>query len=85
MDGMKTSTVKPSQQVVRNYLSLPYKIELIPISEKEGGGYYAMIPLLKGCQSDGATPDEAIKNLREAQVAWMTSAVKHGDPIPVPQ
>ena len=85
MNAMKKNTVKGSEQIVKNYVSLLYKIELIPIPEKEGGGYYAMIPLLKGCQSDGATPDEAIKHLREAQVAWMTSAVKHGDPIPVPQ
>lgn len=82
---IKRSSLKEPLHTVRNYLRLPYMVELIPISEKEGGGYYATIPLLKGCQSDGSTPDEAIKNLREAQAAWITSALKHGDPIPVPQ
>ncbi|HEV8539488.1 MAG TPA: type II toxin-antitoxin system HicB family antitoxin [Bacteroidota bacterium] len=70
---------------LRILIQLPYKIELIPLSKKDGGGYFATIPLLKGCQSDGSTPDEAIKNLREAQKAWLASALKHGDPIPVPQ
>ena len=66
-------------------LKLPYKIELTPLSKADGGGYFAVVPLLKGCQSDGRTPDEAIQNLREAQKAWFTSALKHNDPIPLPQ
>jgi len=82
---IRKSSVKEPIRTVKNYLRQPYRIELIPIPQKEGGGYYAAIPLLKGCQSDGSTPDEAIRNLREAQRAWITSAMKHGDPIPVPQ
>lgn len=70
---------------LRDFMKLSYKIELTPLTTEEGGGYLATIPLLKGCQSDGSTPDEAIKNLREAQEAWLASALKHGDPIPLPQ
>ncbi|MBI3585511.1 MAG: type II toxin-antitoxin system HicB family antitoxin [Ignavibacteriales bacterium] len=66
-------------------MKLSYKIELTPLTTEEGGGYLATIPLLKGCQSDGSTPDEAINNLREAQEAWLASALEHGDPIPLPQ
>lgn len=66
-------------------MKLAYKIELTPLSKADGGRYLATIPLLKGCHSDGRTPDEAIKNLREAQRAWFESALKNGDPIPVPQ
>lgn len=55
------------------------------MSKADGGGYLAVVPLLKGCQSDGKTPDEAIQNLREAQKAWFTSALKHDDAIPLPQ
>lgn len=73
---------KPS---LEKLMQLPYMVELIPLSVKDGGGYLASIPLLKGCQSDGSTPDEAINTLREAQEAWFSSALKHGDPIPVPQ
>jgi len=70
---------------IHELLNLPYRIELMPLPKEDGGGYLASIPLLKGCQSDGGTPDEAIKNLHEAQRAWFESAQKHNDPIPIPQ
>jgi len=92
---MKKATVKASirkgklskrnGRSVQYFLSLPYKIELHPLKDEDGGGYHATIPLLEGCQSDGKTPDEAIENLREAEEAWIRSALKHGDPIPLPQ
>lgn len=66
-------------------LNLPYKIELTPLPKKDGGCYIAVIPLLKGCMSDGKTPDEAMKNLREAQMAWFESSLQHNDTIPLPQ
>jgi predicted RNase H-like HicB family nuclease len=72
-------------RAVSELLKLPYKIELTPLSKADGGGYLAVVPLLKGCQSDGGTPDEAIQNLRESQRAWFASALKHNDPIPHPQ
>ena len=51
------------------YLNLPYKIEIKKIPDKEGGGWGAFMPefdkvaLLWG---DGDTPDEALKDLRDA-------------------
>ena len=81
----KEKPVKRNSRSVQYFLSLPYKIEVLPLKENDGGGYLATIPLLEGCQSDGKTPDEAIENLREAQEAWIRSALKHADPIPLPQ
>lgn len=90
----RTSTISTKKQEthnkkvsfsVRQLMKLPYKVELMPLSKEDGGGYLASIPLLKGCQSDGRTPDEAVRNLREARRAWFTSALKHGDPVPIPQ
>jgi predicted RNase H-like HicB family nuclease len=69
---------------LQKLIALPYKIELLPLSKEDGSGFLAMVPLLKGCQSDGNTPDEAIHNLREAQKAWFASALKNDDPIPLP-
>ena len=80
----KNDTKKKSSSV-DTLMRLPYKIELTPLSKEDGGGYFAAIPLLKGCASDGKSPDEAIKNLREAQKAWFLSSLKHNDPIPTPQ
>lgn len=92
---MKNQTTKARRSLKKNgpkkgysvdtLMGLSYKIELTPLSKDDGGGYLATIPLLKGCASDGRTPDEAIRNLREAQKAWFFSSLKHDDPIPVPQ
>lgn len=81
--GRSTRNGKP--KTLRDLIKLPYKIELTPLSKEDGGGYLAIIPLLSGCQSDGKTPDEAIQNLREAQKAWFSSALKHNDPVPLPR
>lgn len=36
------------------------------VIEKDEHGFYAWCPELKGCQSQGATLEEAIANVREA-------------------
>lgn len=64
------------------YLSLRYDIHLEGLEE---GGYFATIPLLKGCMSDGETPVEAVTNLEEAKTLWLESAIEENTPIPEPQ
>jgi len=36
------------------------------VIEKDESGYYALCPELKGCQSEGATVEETLANIREA-------------------
>lgn len=36
------------------------------IIEKDEFGYYAYVPELEGCQSQGGTLDEVLKNIQEA-------------------
>ena len=36
------------------------------VIEKDANGFYAWCPELKGCQSQGATLEEAIANIKEA-------------------
>jgi len=36
------------------------------VIEKDAHGFYAWCPELKGCQSQGATLEEAIANIKEA-------------------
>jgi predicted RNase H-like HicB family nuclease len=36
------------------------------VIEEDEHGYYAWCPELKGCQSQGATAEEALANIREA-------------------
>jgi len=40
---------------------------------------------LPGCMSDGATPEEAIENLRHATELYIASLVEDGLPVPMPE
>lgn len=66
------------------YLSLNYDINLRPISEEDGGGWLASIPLLEGCISDGSTPNEALENLEDAKIDWLEFCLEENLPIPEP-
>jgi predicted RNase H-like HicB family nuclease len=64
---------------------LDYKVEIIKISEEDGGGYLAFVPKLPGCMSDGETPEEALKNVQDAIKCWIETAKEKGRPIPLPE
>ena len=42
------------------------------IHEEETGGYWAEVPALPGCATQGETMDERLLNLREAIEGWMS-------------
>lgn len=46
--------------------------------------YVAKALDLKGCHTDGKTPEEAVKNIYEAMQGWMETAEKNGISIPQP-
>ncbi len=56
----------------------------IEIERDEDGVFIASCPTLPGCRSDGATRDEAVRNMTEAIEAYLESLKKAGDPIPAP-
>jgi antitoxin HicB len=64
--------------------SVAYPFEVRPLSKEEGGGYSIYFPDLPGCWSDGATPEEAIENGRDALQSWLAVAQEFGDDIPHP-
>lgn len=64
------------------YLSLPYPIELIP---DEDGFWFAQIPLLSGCMTQGASREEALEMLDEAKILWLETALDRSIPIPEPE
>jgi predicted RNase H-like HicB family nuclease len=43
------------------------------IHEAEEGGYWAEVPALPGCVTQGETREELESNLREAIQAWLRS------------
>ena len=63
---------------------IAYPFEIRPLSEDEGGGYAITFPDLPGCRSDGATPEQAIENGRDALGSWLAVAREFGDQPPKP-
>lgn len=66
------------------YLDLNYEIKIRKLTEDEGGGWLAEIPLLPGCMSDGETVEEAVTNLNDAKKCWIETMLELGRPIPEP-
>ena len=62
--------------------SISYPFEIRPLSKDEGGGYSISFPDLPGCWSDGATPEEAIENGRDALASWLAVAQEFRDELP---
>ena len=73
----------PTEKTLEYYLSLPYPIVLI--HNDADSTWYAKIPLLPGCMSDGETPDEAIQNVSEAKIVWLEVALEENDSIAEPE
>jgi predicted RNase H-like HicB family nuclease len=53
----------------------------IVVHEAEEGGFWAEVPALPGCASQGETMDELLANIREAIQAWLDAEppVEAGD------
>lgn len=62
------------------YMSLPYKLEIIPASAE--GGYVASYPELRGCISVGDSVASAAANAEDAKREWLLSALEEGIEIP---
>lgn len=65
-------------------MKLEYAVRIERLSENDGGGYIALVPDLPGCMSDGATPEEALRNVQEAIQSWTESAREWNQDIPQP-
>ncbi|MGL5363655.1 MAG: type II toxin-antitoxin system HicB family antitoxin [Bosea sp. (in: a-proteobacteria)] len=63
---------------------LSYRIIIEPLPEADGGGYFATVPDLPGCMSDGASPEEAARNVQDAIQCWIEAAHELGREVPHP-
>lgn len=61
-----------------------YPFEIRPLTEDDGGGFLITFPDLPGCMADGETPEEAIREGRDAFNCWMAAHYEAGREIPVP-
>lgn len=70
------------QKTIDYYLSLPYTIELTP---DEDGYWFAEIPLLPGCMTQGETRIEVLEMIDEAKRLWLETALAENISIPEPE
>lgn len=59
-----------------------YAFEIVIEKETDGEGYSAYSPTLPGCFSNGATIEEAKRNIREAVEQHITALKERGQAIP---
>jgi predicted RNase H-like HicB family nuclease len=74
------------EQLVANYecheATMKLKVLLHPAEE---GGFWAEVPALPGCVSEGDTLDEALANIREAAEGWLEVSAEQTDADPQAQ
>ena len=61
------------------------KYELIIYWSEEDGAFIAEVPELAGCAADGATYEEAVRNVEVVIEEWIETATELGREIPVPR
>ena len=64
------------------YLSLPYRMEIIP--DMEEGGYTAKFPDLPGCLTCAETIEDLVESANDAKKVWLTAALEDGIEIAEP-
>ncbi|HLC37123.1 MAG TPA: type II toxin-antitoxin system HicB family antitoxin [archaeon] len=58
-----------------------YKISVVV--EKDKDGYFAFCPQLQGCYSQGATYEEALKNIKDAIRLHLVDRLEAGEEVPI--
>jgi len=67
------------------YLSLNYDIKIRRLTEEEGGGWFAEVPLLPGCMSDSDNIEELLGNIEDAKKSWIKTCLDSDRAVPEPQ
>ncbi len=69
---------------VEEYLKLPYNYIIQQITDESGTYFYAKVLELDGCQTTGATFEEAYENLKDAMKGWIETKIEAGFSVPLP-
>lgn len=69
-------------KTIDEYMSLPYKMEIVP--DPDEGGFVVSFPDLPGCLSCGDTIDSAVANAIDAKRTWLEAAIEDGTEINEP-
>ena len=60
------------------------RYELVIYWSEEDGCFLAEVPELPGCMADGASYQEAVKNVEVVIEEWISTADELGRPVPEP-
>ena len=71
-----------TEKEINYYMNLSYPILLV--YDLEDDYWIARIPDLPGCTSHGADPNEAVRNVRDAQLCWVDVCIERGNEVPLP-
>ncbi len=70
------------KKTIDYYMSLPYRMEIIP--DVEEGGFTVCFPDLPGCLTCSETMDGIIANALDAKKTWLEDALEEGIDIREP-
>ena len=71
-------------EVLGRTMSSDYEIKVKQLAPEDGGGFFAWVPDLPGCMSDGDTPAEAVQNVTAAIDEWIAEAMRLNRAVPTP-
>lgn len=71
------------KKTIDYYLSLPYRLEIVPDTVE--GGYGARYPELPGCITCADSLEKVVMNAEDAKRAWLEAALKDKVEIPEPE
>lgn len=73
-------------KATEEYLDLPYHYILESAEDDQGTtGWFITVAELPGCMSQGETPDEAVTQIRDAMLGWISVMQEDERPIPEPR
>ena len=73
-------------KTAEDYLDLPYHILLVRDETDDGDiGWVASVSELAGCISQGDSPDEAVAQIRDAMLGWISATLQDGHTVPEPR
>lgn len=82
---MKKGKNKKLDKEIKEYLRLPYTFTIGKDKEHNGEEYfYVQVNELPGCASDGTTPEQALKNVKDAMYDWIETCLLNGEKVPTP-
>ncbi len=71
---------------IKSFLDLPYTFTIGKDKEHDEKEYfYVQVNELSGCVSDGASPEIALKNIKDAMYDWIETVLLNGEKVPTPE